>query len=490
MAPLLPTLAAHARSILSSAATTRSQAVQTASDHLSQLGPLAARTILLARDDDNKDTNNNPQLDPSKGVTNPNDINNTFIFVLFGLIGVAFVVTGIWFFFWARNGGFYFKQDDWEDYKSTVLRRKGPNGTILSNATPSTNLGGGSVYKDVDDGATEYTGGLTQMSGDTGDTVSTLTGITAGASDIAGRERRRRAREKKEREHEKKRDRKNRKSRRKVGEDGVLVDEDAEAAAKQNLRAYRAERPARVGGLNREADGSEWDGSTNPEMSTVSGSELLMHDRQSTPTSTPTKDKKEREKRRSRTATDHYETATEMSYETGTSQSQSQAPPKSSTKKAGGIRKVYSTADRTNTRENERLRAEARRLAEKGRAAGAGPSSSTSRRDFSYQRADLRGPGSAITEEVGETGSLMGGRGRYLLPPTAEEQESSDIADGGDLGTKSYRHYIPGISSVSGSGEGSAVGGSSVAGSDYAEDRRERRRRRDAERAARSTRRE
>ncbi|RYC62668.1 hypothetical protein CHU98_g3518, partial [Xylaria longipes] len=188
MAPLLPTLAAHARSILSSAATTRSQAVQTASDHLSQLGPLAARTILLARDDDNKDTNNNPQLDPSKGVTNPNDINNTFIFVLFGLIGVAFVVTGIWFFFWARNGGFYFKQDDWEDYKSTVLRRKGPNGTILSNATPSTNLGGGSVYKDVDDGATEYTGGLTQMSGDTGDTVSTLTGITAGASDIAGRE--------------------------------------------------------------------------------------------------------------------------------------------------------------------------------------------------------------------------------------------------------------------------------------------------------------
>ncbi|KAI1750097.1 hypothetical protein F4782DRAFT_510657 [Xylaria castorea] len=524
MAPLLPTLAAHARSIFSSAATTHSQAVQTASDHLSQLGPLAARAILLARDDNdnNNKKDTDPQPDPSRGMTSPGDINNTFIFVLFGLIGVAFVLTGIWFFFWAKNGGFHFKQDDWEDYKSTVLRRRGPNGTLLSGATPSTNLGGGSVYKDIDDGATEYTGGLTQMTADTGDTASTLTGITAGASDIAGREKRRRAREKKEREREKKRDRKNRKSggnsnRRKVGEDGVLVDEEAEADAKQNLRAYRAERPARVGGLNREADGSEWEGSTNPEMSTISGAEPLMHNRQGTPTSTPTKGKegKEKEKRRSRAtaATDHHndetatEMATEMSYDTSTSQTQSQAPPPpkttTTTKKAGGIRKVYSTADRTNTRENERLRAEARRLAEKGRAAGSSflSSSTTSRRDFSYQRADLRGPGSAITEEQagGETGSLMGGAaGRYLLPAPVEEREemeSSDIADNGgdgDLGTKSYRHYIPGISSASGSAVGSAVGGgSSVAGSDdHAEDRRERRRRRDAERAARATRRE
>jgi len=55
------------------------------------------------------------------------------------------VITGIWFFFWAKNGGFYFKEGDWEDYKSTILRRKGPNGTTLSGATPSTNLGGGSV---------------------------------------------------------------------------------------------------------------------------------------------------------------------------------------------------------------------------------------------------------------------------------------------------------------------------------------------------------
>ncbi|KAI3318181.1 hypothetical protein HD806DRAFT_320740 [Xylariaceae sp. AK1471] len=467
MAPLLPTLAAHARSILSSAITTHEHAVRTASAHWSQVGPLAARAILLARDDgnNNKDDNNNkdPQtLDPAAGVTNPNDINNTFIFVLFGLIGVAFVVTGIWFFFWAKNGGFHFKENDWEDYKSTVLRRRGPNGTLLSGATESTNLGGGSVYKDVDDGSTEYTGGLTQMTGvthDTSDTVSTLTGITAGASDIAGRERRRRAREKKEREREKKKDRKNReRSRRKVGEDGVLVDEEAEADAKRNLRAYRHERPARVGGLNKEFEGSEWDGSTNPEMSTT-GSELLLSNRQSTPTSTPTKEK---EKER-----DHAEKGQESS--------SSQQKKKS----GGGIRKVYSTADRTANRENERLRTEARRLAEKGRVAG------SSRRDFSFQRADLRGAGSTVVEEE-ETGSMISAseRGRFLPPPVIPE---SDIGDGSDIGTKSYRHFIPGISNSSGvgsaSGSGSVVGssvaessvvGSSV-GTDYAEERRRKR---------------
>ena len=41
--------------------------------------------------------------------------------------------------------GFYFKESDWDEYKSTVLRRKGPNGTTLSGATATTDLGGGSV---------------------------------------------------------------------------------------------------------------------------------------------------------------------------------------------------------------------------------------------------------------------------------------------------------------------------------------------------------
>ncbi|KAI1173715.1 hypothetical protein F4777DRAFT_427582 [Nemania sp. FL0916] len=519
MAPLLPTLAAQARSIFSSAITTRSQAAQATSDHISRLGPLAVRAILLGRDDggDGQDKNPDPQLDPSLGVTDPHDINNTFIFVLFGLLGAAFVVTGIWFFFWAKNGGFHFKENDWEEYKSTVLRRKGPNGTLLSGATPSTDLGGGSVYKDVDDGRTEYTGGLTQMTGDTGDTMSTLTGITAGASDIAGRERRRRQREKKEREHEKKRDRKMKKKegRRKVGEDGVLVDEEAEEAAKRNLRAYRSERPARVGGLNRAADGSEWDGSTNPEMSTVSGSELLLNNRQSTPTSTPTKDK---DKRRSRSH--HHEeeseitaTASEVTASTNDTQSHSQ-----SARKAGGIRKVYSTADRTEAR---RLAAEKKsqhhhqsshghHYAASSSASSASssytntntntPTTHSLRRDYSRQRAGLRtGPGGAAAatagstiaeeaEEQQDTSAPLIGTGRYLPAPdrnpapaksTVSWAQESDIADGSDLGTKSYRHYIPGISS-SANGSGAEEGGERDK-----DEMRERRRWRDAQRQRR-----
>ncbi|PQE09350.1 Endosomal spry domain-containing protein [Rutstroemia sp. NJR-2017a BVV2] len=84
-------------------------------------------------------------VDPSKGVTPFDTVPNKFVFVVIGLIGAGFVITGIWFFFIAKNGGFYFSENDWDDYKSTVLRRKGPNGTTLSGATESTDLGGGSI---------------------------------------------------------------------------------------------------------------------------------------------------------------------------------------------------------------------------------------------------------------------------------------------------------------------------------------------------------
>ncbi len=229
------------------------------------LGPRAAQALLLARDDDPAN-----KVDPHHGVTNPTDLNNPALFVLFGLIGAAFVVTGIWFFFWAKNGGFHFKETDWEEYKSTVLRRKGPNGTLLSGATPSTNLGGGSIYKDMDDGSTE----------DAATTVvSATTGITGGVSDVLGRDRRRKRREQKERDRDRRREEKAEKKAkltkkrdkagtRKVNADGVLVDEYAEAEAEQHLESYRHERPAGVGGLNKQSDASAWDGSTNPSRST------------------------------------------------------------------------------------------------------------------------------------------------------------------------------------------------------------------------------
>ncbi|KAI2643295.1 hypothetical protein GGS21DRAFT_495653 [Xylaria nigripes] len=423
MAPLLPIIAAHARYFISSVIGTQN------SDTLTRLGPLAAREILLARDGsgNENDPTKEPQLDPSIGVTSPENINNTFIFILFGLIGVAFVITGIWFFFWAKNGGFYFKEDDWDDYKSTVLRRKGPNGTILSNATPSTDLGGGSIYyKDMDDNRTEYTGGLTQMTGQTGDTGSTLTGVTAGASDVAGRERRRRARERKER------------SGRKRSRSRKVAETEADT-----LRAYRNERSARVGGLNKESEASDWEGSTNPEMSTVAGSEPLLANRQSS-------------------STKGKAAAGEQPYYDSASESQGHSQASRSSAKGGGIRKVYSTA----ARRSERMRA--------ADTSSSSSSSNTLQRNYSYQRADLRSTGNAIAEEQ-ETSSFISAdersRGRYLPAPLSSVPESEN-GEGSELGTKSYRHYIPGISSSG------AARGSAAAESDHDENKRERRERR------------
>ncbi|KAJ4129922.1 hypothetical protein NW768_006894 [Fusarium equiseti] len=321
---------------------------------------LETTKVLVARDDDKNDRHR-PSVEPESGSFDPHDISNAGFFFLFALIGVAFVCTGIWFFFWAKNGGFQFGENDWDDYKSTVLRRTGPNGTILSNATRPTNLGGGSVYKDVDDDNTTV---VTES--------TTLTGITAGASDIYAREKRRKKQEKRDRERAKR----GKKTSRHVGEEGV-EDEDAERAAKKELRNYRHERAARVGGLNKESEGSEWDGSTNNGTESNVSTNLLS-EHQTTPTTTPQKSK-------------------------------------------AGIRKVYSTADRRENREAERMRAEARRLREAGRNA---------RRDFSYQRAESYSRAdSQVDSQVSE--SLLSS----ALTRTTD--------DSGDLGTKSYHHPMP-----------------------------------------------
>lgn len=435
---MAPALATYARSMLTHALTTR----EPDNDGFTSLGPREAHNRLLARD-----TTSTNRPNPESGILHPGDINNKFIFVLFGLLGVGIVCTGIWFFFWAKNGGFYFKKDDWDDYKSTVLRRKGPNGTTLSGATTETDLGGGSVYKDIDEG-------------------TEITGITGGVSDIVGREKRRRRREQKEREKEREKERRREEkrrakdekkasrsrdskaadaaaaaasSKRKVGDDGAVIDEDAEAEAAEYLRNYRHERPARVGGLNRESDASTWDGSTNPSESSHGGgsgigytestvtSELITN-RERTPTSSPASKKKT---------------------------------------SGGGIRKVYSTADKRDSRETERIRAEARKLQEKGRAATAAASSSGGggghRRNFSWQR----------DNQIDEDTAMMAAPPSY----TASEVETripgswaeSDV--GSEVGTKAYYHVIPGLSS---SGGGSSTAGTDVR--DYAEERRKNRR--------------
>ncbi|KIH88468.1 hypothetical protein SPBR_07326 [Sporothrix brasiliensis 5110] len=396
-------------------------------------GPLAARAILLARDA----ATTTP--DPHVGVTAPQSINNNAIFALFGILGAAICVAMIWFFFWAKNGGFHFTNNDWEDYKTTVLRRRGPNGTILSNATPSTDLGGGSIYKDVDDNSTEDAS--TVITGVTGITESTaMSGITAGVSDIMGREKRRKKKEHRDREKERRREEKHNeklrkkndgksRSSRKVNEDGV-VDEMAEANAQAHLRDYRHEKVARVGGINKASDSSQWDGSNPSASSAATESTVtseLISNREHTPTNTPTKK---------------------------------------------GIRKVYSTADRNAAREQERVRAEGRRLQERGQRAShsyaASAAASSNRRDFSWQYGeDASTPLRQIDE--GE-GTQAGGDGRSQVPGAWTDAGQSES----DLGTKSYRHVIPGLSAPSAySGSSSVV--SETQDFAYAEEKRKRR---------------
>jgi len=82
-----------------------------------------------------------PNYSPGTGSRNPLAFNNDGFLILFAVIAAVMVLATIWFFFMAKNGGFHWKKTDWEDYKSTVLRRKGPDGKTLSNATKSTKLG-------------------------------------------------------------------------------------------------------------------------------------------------------------------------------------------------------------------------------------------------------------------------------------------------------------------------------------------------------------
>lgn len=142
----------------------------------------------------------NPNYKPGAGTIDPHHVNNHGFFALFALLGFAFVLGGVWFFCVAKNGGFHFRKGDWDDYKSTVLRRKGPNGTTLSGATKTTRLGGGSVVANGGEAEKGWKRGV-QMG------------------------------------------RKNNSPR------GNKNNDD------QDVRAYRHEKPAKVGGLNREADG-------------------------------------------------------------------------------------------------------------------------------------------------------------------------------------------------------------------------------------------
>ncbi|CAG8281289.1 unnamed protein product [Penicillium salamii] len=187
---------------------------------------------LFTRDDSSSTT----QPQRGQGTVDPHSIKMQGLMALFALIGAAFVLAAIWFFFWAKNGGFVWREGDWDEYKSTVLRRKGPDGQTLSNATKSTKLGGGSVVGKgyTDDGYSYTDGSYTE-------TATTVT------DEKPRRKRFRDAKEKFLRRNKQ---------------------EQWEGAEDADVRAYREEKPARIGGMNREADGtyhgSDYDTSAPP----------------------------------------------------------------------------------------------------------------------------------------------------------------------------------------------------------------------------------
>lgn len=165
-------------------------------------------------------------IDPAAGAVDPNAIDMKGVQAAFALIGAAFVVLGIWFFFWAKNGGFQWKKNDWEEYKSTVLRRKGPNGTTLSNATKSTKLGGGSIVgQGYSDDASSWTG------------TESMTEMSSEAPVIKEKKKAR-----------------SKKAGGKEAKIRQVQEEKWEGGHDNDVRAYRHEKPARVGGLNRESE--------------------------------------------------------------------------------------------------------------------------------------------------------------------------------------------------------------------------------------------
>ncbi|EKV06590.1 endosomal spry domain-containing protein [Penicillium digitatum] len=189
---------------------------------------------LFLRADSSTDDSSEPKY--GKGTVDPHSIKMQGLMALFALIGLAFVIGGIWFFFWAKNGGFVWRKGDWDDYKSTVLRRKGPDGKTLSNATASTKLGGGSI---VGKGYTDDGYSFTE-----GSYIDTATIATEKSRHKRFRET---AKEKLLRRNK---------------------HEQWEGADDADVRAYRQEKPAQIGGMNREADGtyngSDYDTSAPP----------------------------------------------------------------------------------------------------------------------------------------------------------------------------------------------------------------------------------
>ncbi|KAL4961982.1 uncharacterized protein BDV14DRAFT_179366 [Aspergillus stella-maris] len=315
------------------------------------------------------------QYHPGEGSVDPSNINMRGLYALFAILGAALVLASIWFFFWAREGGFVWKKNDWDEYKSTVLRRKGPDGKTLSYATRSTRLGGSTIA------------GKSLFSGDDGYTVAdTAPTYSDTATQITEKEPRRKRNI---------RDKFRRKNRH----------ERFEGEADEDVRAYRKEKPAQIGGINRETDGtffgSDYDTSAPPthyQQSEMSEVRDYAYE--------PTRKSHSRNNSRTR-RNDHRD----FSFVPGTESTMSQ-----------------STAERSETREPSARRHNRRR--ERRRA----PPTSSSRQSSPRKR-ESRGH---YTEPLDFSSTSQQSRSEYQYSNVGTEEE--------DLGTISYHHPIPGLS--------------------------------------------
>ncbi|KAJ6008202.1 hypothetical protein N7540_012178 [Penicillium herquei] len=307
------------------------------------------------------------------GSINPNSIHSSGLLALFALLGAAFVLAAIWFFFWAKNGGFIWRKRDWDDYKSTVLRRKGPDGKTLSNATKSTKLGGGSI--------------VGKGYSDDGYTYTDYDTYTQTASTVMTEDKPRRKRKLKEKLWRRGRD------------------EQWEGEGDDDVRAYREEKPARIGGMNREADGtyhgSDYDSSAPPthynrsEMSEV-------------------RDYAYEQPRRAKTKKSRDPSG--FSFTAGSEDVLSQATEESQLRDPSARREAR--------RENRR----------RERRQSAAPTSVPSSRTSSPRKKDRRSVPGHFTEPLDFSSS-----------GTRSEYQYSNVDTEDSNGTKSYHHPIPGL---------------------------------------------
>lgn len=199
---------------------------------------------------------------PCAGCLDPSKVNNKIYFSLFALIFAAIVVASIWFFFHAKNGGFHWQQGDFDDWKSTVMRKKDANGntiysarSVVSRPRKSDMIAAKSVVGFDEKGrkgvmavrgfggshSVYYSDGFTQYSG--GDRSDAMTSIS----------------------RNEKRQQKTPKIR---GGYTEAPTDHSRRYRDRDLRDYKHEKPARVGGMNRNADGTSYDYSDRSETAT------------------------------------------------------------------------------------------------------------------------------------------------------------------------------------------------------------------------------